>query len=243
MTVSGFLLINKPIGPSSHMVINVLRKKTGIKKIGHAGTLDPFASGLMICGVGREATKRLGDFIKLDKEYEAEIILGAESDTFDCKGVIKERKIKERPSLGDVKKSLDKFTGQYKQYPPRYSAKKIAGKKMYELARKNIDFVIEPKLINVYSLELLEYSWPRLKIKTKVSSGTYIRSLAFDLGAFLGVGAYVDKLVRLSIVGAPLKKSLELDDIDQANWPKKLKSQKQIERLLKGKKWPKWWNW
>ncbi|MBI4599920.1 tRNA pseudouridine(55) synthase TruB [Candidatus Uhrbacteria bacterium] len=215
---SSILLINKPPGPTSHDIVNMVRKKTGIRRVGHAGTLDPFAEGLLIILVGRDATKRQAEFLGMDKTYEAVIRLGATSTTEDCTGVII---VSEDPrfhgdeseldpglrrddnlrqcTLTDIKKVVCSFIGTYDQMPSAYSAKKINGKKAYELARAGIQPDLKPKKIIIRSIDILIYEWPLLTIRCSVSSGTYIRALARDIGEKLGVGAYVEKLKRTTI--------------------------------------------
>jgi len=216
---SGFLIVNKPVGPTSHDIIAKLRKITGIKKIGHAGTLDPFASGVLVVAIGREATKEIGKFVKLDKEYIATLVLGATSDTYDNEGVkLKVESQKLKVGIKEVEDVLKRFTGLQKQVPPMFSAKKIGGKKLYELARKGIEVKRESVDINVYELELLKYECPILKIRTKVSSGTYIRSLGHDIGQALGCGAYLDALERTAVGGFRIEKTVGLDELYQGNW-------------------------
>lgn len=193
------LLIDKPAGWTSHDVVAYLRRKLGVKKVGHAGTLDPFATGLLIVGVGRDSTKRLADFLKMDKSYEATVRLGATSDTDDRTGKIEEGKSDGETSRDDVRRALDRFVGTIQQIPPAYSAKKIAGKKMYELARRGIVVEQKPVTVAIHSIDLLDYHWPLVRIRVNVSSGTYIRALARDLGEALGVGAYLEELRRTSI--------------------------------------------
>lgn len=197
--MNNILLIDKPSGWTSHDVVAYLRRKLGVRKVGHAGTLDPFATGLLIVGVGRDATKKLAEFLKMDKSYEATVRLGARSDTDDRTGKIEERKIDRAPSHDDVRRALDRFIGTIEQIPPAYSAKKIAGKKMYELARRGLSVERKPATVTIHSIELLDYQWPIAKIRTTVSSGTYIRALARDLGEALGAGAYLEELRRTSI--------------------------------------------
>lgn len=195
----GFLLINKPEDWTSHDVIAYLRGVLHIKKIGHAGTLDPFATGLLIVAVGRPATKQLSTFKDLKKTYEATIRLGATSNTQDKTGNITNQNIKESPTLKQIKKVLQTFQGKSQQIPPMYSAKKIQGKKLYELARKGKTVKRQPHDITIYDIELLTYDFPELKIRTVTSPGTYIRTLAHDIGEKLGTGAYCEKLSRTQI--------------------------------------------
>jgi tRNA pseudouridine55 synthase len=225
MSTSGFLLINKPADWTSHDVIAHLRKVTGIKTIGHAGTLDPFATGLLIVGVGREATKQLGILIKHDKVYEATFILGATSDTGDLTGKIirsvgANGSSPKLPTEKEIREILKLFIGEQLQIPPMFSAKKFGGKKLYELARQGQTVERQPSQITIFSIELLDYNWPELKIKIHCSSGTYIRVLAQDIGEKLGVGSYVSELKRTAIDRYLLTEAIDLNDLTKDNWEK-----------------------
>ena len=215
-----FLLINKPKGITSHDVIYKLRKITGIKKIGHAGTLDPNATGLLIVGVGRESTKQLGELTtKTKKTYIADIFLGEERDTDDAEGkttMIYE--VASPPSLETVNKTLTKFTGQQSQTPPSYSAIKIKGRKSYDLARKGKSFKLEPRTVMIYKNKLLSYDYPILKVEFEVGSGTYIRSLAKDIGSVLGTGGYLKELQRTKISSYSVGDAHKLEDLTPENW-------------------------
>jgi len=207
---SGIYNIHKPPGPTSHDMVNKIRKLSGIKRVGHAGTLDPFAEGVLIVAIGREYTKQLGKFLKRDKTYRATIKLGAESDSGDLTGKIIEKEKLTKPNKKDIQEALKNFKGEIEQTPPAFSAIKIAGKKAYELARKGIKPDLKPRKVKIYSLKILKYSWPYLEIETKVSSGTYIRSLASDIGRTLKTGGYLEKLVRTKIGRFNLKNSINL---------------------------------
>lgn len=220
----GFLLVNKPKGITSHDVVDYLRKITNIKKIGHAGTLDPLAEGLLILAINREATKKIDRFNKLDKTYIAEIKLGENTDTYDAEGKTTNKYEGEKIKRKLIKKTLKKFLGEQKQIPPMYSAKKIKGKKLYELARKDIVINRKASLINIYKIKLLKYKWPILKIKVKCSTGTYIRSLAYDIGLDLYCGAYLKNLKRIKIGNYKLSKANNLNNINKNNWYKKTKN-------------------
>lgn len=211
--MTGFFLIKKPTGMTSHDVIDRLRKITGEKTIGHAGTLDPAASGLLIIAIGREYTKKIQEFVGLDKEYEAEVTLGKESSTYDAEGEIIDIS-NVQPNLEEVKSAIQKLTGTYEQMPPIYSAKKIKGKKAYELARKGQSAELTPKKITVFDINFVAYDYPVLKIKTKVSSGTYIRSLAHDLGKLLKTGAYLSGLERTSVGTYFLSQAANLESVE-----------------------------
>lgn len=224
MDKSGFILINKPSGPTSHDIIDELRKITGIRKIGHAGTLDPFASGLLIVAVGREATRKISKFVKLDKTYIAKLHLGAISDTYDRTGKISSVGTEHCsvPTLKKIKIALKKFIGKQEQIPPMYSAKKIGGKKLYELARKGQDIERPPSTIYIEQIELLKYEYPILEIEVRASSGTYIRTLAHDIGQTLKCGAYLEELERTEIGNYKLKDAVNLKNLNQDNWKNKL---------------------
>ncbi|MFA5248612.1 MAG: tRNA pseudouridine(55) synthase TruB [Patescibacteria group bacterium] len=215
---SGFIFFDKPAEITSHGVIAFLRHITMIKKIGHAGTLDPFATGLLIVGVGREATKRLDEFLKKDKEYEATLHLGVSTDTYDCEGKILNDYVGDKKNLKEIKKVVADFVGEQDQIPPMFSAKKINGKKLYELARKGIEVERKPSRIKIYKIKILKYSWPNLKLRIKCSSGTYIRSLASDIGGNLGCGAHLSALRRTAISKFSVKKAVKKDKINQENW-------------------------
>lgn len=219
MEPSGFLIINKPKNCTSHDVVALLRKITGIKKIGHSGTLDPLATGLLLIAVGRTSTKQLGDFIKLDKTYEAVIKLGAASETYDAQGpVTPPQKNAVEKNLSDVWDAVRQFTGNIKQIPPMHSAKKVKGKKLYELARKGKKIAREPAEISIYEISILDYSWPFLTLRIHCSSGTYIRSIAHDIGKALRVGGYLEELKRTAIANIALKNSVLLSKITSENW-------------------------
>lgn len=220
MKKTGFILIDKPKGMTSHDVVDKLRKITGIRKIGHAGTLDPIATGLLILGIGREATKKLADFQKLKKEYVAKIRLGVISDTFDIEGKIEKRKNIKIPSEKEIKNVLIRFLGKIKQVPPKLSAKKIKGKKAYELARKGIEVKLKPVEVEIYKIEILNYSWPYLEIKVNCSSGTYIRTLANDIGEKLDCGGLVKELKRTKIEEFSVKNAVFLSRVNSKNWQK-----------------------
>ncbi len=226
-----FLLINKPINLTSHDVIYQLRKITNIKTIGHAGTLDPFASGLLIIALERNSTKQLQTLIKLDKIYQATLQLGAISDTYDLTGKIKTIKSYKINALNQthIKTILTSFIGKQLQTPPIYSAKKINGHKAYNLARKGQIPKLIPQQIEIYNIKLnnLElknktnphlYQNYKLTIEIHCSSGTYIRSLAHDIGQQLKTGAYLTQLIRTHIGPFKLSQATNLKKINSTNW-------------------------
>jgi len=216
--MSKFLLIHKSSGPTSHDIIDELRQITGIKKIGHAGTLDPFASGLLIVAVGRESTRQISDFVKLDKEYEATLKLGVVSDSYDRTGEIQLTTNNLQLAKEKIEKVLEKFIGSQEQIPPMFSAKKVQGKKLYELARQGIEIERPPQQIEIHKIKLLRFENNLLKILVHCSSGTYIRSLAHDIGQALGCGAYLQELVRTQIGKYKLKDAIETKKLNKNNW-------------------------
>jgi tRNA pseudouridine55 synthase len=220
-----FLIIDKPKGITSHDVVDHVRVITGEKKVGHAGTLDPNATGLLIVGIGRSATKKLGKLAKdTKKTYKAEIFLGEERDTDDVEGKILRQTQDDKegvtilPSLSSVKSVLKEFLGEQEQVPPKYSAIKVKGKKAYELARRGIKFKLKPRKITIYSIKLVDYKYPILKIQTEVSSGTYIRALARDIGKRLSCGAYLKALRRTRIGSYSIKNAVKLVSLRKGNW-------------------------
>ena len=196
------LLIDKPAGISSFGVVakvrGRLKQEFGHKvKVGHTGTLDPFATGLLILLSGK-MTKKSNEFLKLDKEYEAELKLGFISSTGDPEGeVIQNNDLV--PSREEIKKVIDDFTGEIMQNVPKFSAVKINGERAYKLARAGKEFETPRRKVTIYNIEILDYNYPLLKIRTLVSSGTYIRALAEDIGESLGTGAYLTALRRTKI--------------------------------------------
>ena len=210
---SGFLLVDKPVGPTSHDIVDAARRVLRTRKIGHAGTLDPFASGLLILAVGAK-TKEISKYVGLDKAYEATLRLGATSDTMDRTGAVTEQKDCAPVSRETFEKALEGLRGGIDQVPPMYSAKKVGGKKLYELARAGETVERKPVRVTIHELELVDYAWPVAKIRTRVSSGTYIRALADDIGKALGCGAYLEELRRTSIGSFDVKDAVAPDTID-----------------------------
>lgn len=197
------ILADKPAGISSFGVVARVRRQlseqAGRKiKVGHTGTLDPFATGLMILLSGT-FTRRAGEFSKLDKVYEATIRLGAISSTGDPEGEITEQLVQDIPSEQQVRQTIKTFLGKITQTPPVFSAIKINGQRAYKLARAGQAVEMPSREVEIYSIELLSYEYPHIKICAHVSSGTYIRTLAQDIGDLLGTGAYVTELRRVKV--------------------------------------------
>lgn len=224
MENSGFLLIDKPAGMTSHDVIDAIRRVTGERRVGHAGTLDPFATGLLIVGVGGKATTRLSEFVGLDKEYAATFVLGATSTTDDPEGEITHTHAPRPFTQEELQMAIQSFKGQIDQIPPQYAAIKIKGKKMYELAREGKVIEAKPRSVTVHAFDLLKPPpdtrvFPlSLHFHLTVSSGTYIRALARDLGSKLGVGGYVSELRRTSIGSYYIKNASTLDVLQRSGW-------------------------
>ena len=203
-------LVDKPKGPTSSRVVERIKKQFNVKA-GHTGTLDPLATGLLVILTGK-FTKNASSFLKLDKAYEVKAILGIETDTFDSEGTVLRRRDNEiaREELENV---LKEFSGDIWQTPPLYSAKKIAGRKAYQLARKGISVDIPPKKVSIYSLELKEFQFPYFTIACEVSSGFYVRSLAHDIGEKLGVGATVVDVRRTRVGPYHVEQAKRLEEI------------------------------
>lgn len=203
----GLLLVDKPKGKTSFSLISVLRKQTHIQKIGHAGTLDPLATGLMIILIGKSFTRLSEAYIQHEKEYDAQIHLGSTTDTYDAVGkILTSSSI--IPSLQEVETALLQFQGFVQQIPPMFSAKKIKGKKLYELARKGIEIERKPQSVHL-KITLIEYTYPCVHLNIVCSKGTYIRSIAQDLGQLLTCGAYLSELRRTRCGEFHVKDSLK----------------------------------
>jgi tRNA pseudouridine55 synthase len=221
-TMSGVLVVDKPVGMTSHEVVQIIRRGTNIRRAGHTGTLDPRASGVLVILIGPAV--RLSEYVSAsDKRYQAVIRLGANTDTYDSDGKVTST------SPIDVTEEqfeteLKKFIGEITQTPPPYSAIKMQGRPAYEMAREGEEVEMQPRIINVYSLDILEWAPPEVTVDVHCSSGTYVRSLAFELGEKLGCGAMLSglrrtKSGRFSLKDAvPLRKLIE--SFDNNSWYK-----------------------
>ncbi len=206
----GLYLINKPRGRSSFSIVAQVRRLSGIKKVGHAGTLDPEAEGLLVILLGKEYTKQAEKYSKLDKTYEFVIKLGEFSTTDDEEGDKSEVSVR-KPQKAEVEKIIKNITGEIIQKPPIYSAIKVGGQRAYKLARKGEEVEMPTRKVNIKSIKLLEYNYPFASIKADVSSGTYIRSLARNIGEDLKTGAYCTKIVRTRVGEFSLDDALAVD--------------------------------
>lgn len=209
---AGFYLINKETDWTSHDVVAKLKNTIKADKVGHAGTLDPLATGLLICSLNK-ATVLSSMFNLLPKTYKARIKFGAVSDTFDRLGKIEESHQKIDFSSAELEKALDGFKGAQTQKAPLFSAKKIQGKKLYDLARKGKAVARPEQSVKIYDLKIISWSKPYLDLETSVSAGTYIRTLADDLGYKLGTGAVLWELERTAIGGFKLENSVKLEEL------------------------------
>lgn len=191
----GILVVDKPVGPTSHQVVNIVRRGTGIRKVGHAGTLDPRASGVLVLCLG--AATRLSEYLSTtSKRYHAVIRFGASTQTYDAEGdVVMETG--STPSRKEIENILSDFEGEISQVPPPYSAIKVQGKRAYELAREGKPPELEPREVTIHDLKFVSYKSPDLSIEIECSAGTYIRSIAHDLGERLSTGAHLAALKRL----------------------------------------------
>ena len=214
--MQGAIIVNKDPNMTSRDVINILNKKFNTKSIGHTGTLDPIAEGVLVCLIGKY-TKLTDILINHDKEYIASFKLGILTDTLDITGkILKEEKV--NLTKEEIQKTILSFKGTYNQEVPIYSAVKINGKKLYEYARNNEEITLPKREVNIYDIELLNIDNECLTIKTKVSKGTYIRSLIRDIGLKLNTNATMTKLIRTKLDKFTIEESYTLEDIQNDNY-------------------------
>ncbi len=191
--------VYKPKGPTSHDIISIVRRQTGEKKVGHAGTLDPLAEGVLVVGVGKQSVKKLSEIVQKEKEYIAKIKLGQTSTTDDEEGQKTDIEIEKKPTESEIKEVLKNFSGKIQQVPPSYSAVKMKGQKAYVMARKGKPLVLVPKEVEIKNIEFISYSWPILEIRIITGPGVYIRSLARDIGRMIKTGGYLAGLIRTRV--------------------------------------------
>jgi tRNA pseudouridine55 synthase len=219
--ISGVLVVDKPVGLTSHDVVQIVRKGTNIRRAGHTGTLDPRASGVLVILVGPAV--RLSEYVSAsDKRYQAVVRLGASTDTYDADGRVLSTSPVDKLTEKQFEDALESFVGEIEQVPPPYSAVKVKGRKAYEMAREGEEVDLAPRRIQVYSLELLEWAPPEAVIDVYCSSGTYVRSLAHDLGEKLGVGAHLIGLRRTKSGRFTLRDAVSLrnlrESFEDGNW-------------------------
>lgn len=196
---SGIVPIYKPVGPTSFDVIAKLRKLTGERRIGHAGTLDPLASGVLVIAIGREFTKQLSSHVDSEKEYVATITLGVTSTTDDEQGEKTIHEVKKIPDRSEVEAAVKQFIGTIQQTPPIYSAIKINGTPAHRRVRKGQEVKLEPREVEIKNIEIISYTYPTLQINVTCNKGVYIRALARDIGEALKTGAYMSALERTRV--------------------------------------------
>ena len=230
--MNGIAIFYKQKGQTSYDVIRGLKKLLNPKKIGHGGTLDPFAEGVLIIGMNK-GTKQLTQFLKSSKkEYIGVVELGKESDTFDIEGEITNNHITEFPKEQDIMNALDIFKGKILQTPPKFSAVKISGKPAYKLARQGKEFTIAPKEVEVIDIELIDYNPPELKLKLTVGSGFYVRSFANDLGKKLKTGAYLKSLIRTQVSDFKIDEAITMADVENDFLELYFKAQGRVQGVL-----------
>ncbi len=214
-TISGVLVVDKPVGMTSHDVVQAVRRGSNIRRAGHTGTLDPRASGVLVILLGPAV--RLSEYVAAsDKRYQAVIQLGTTTDTYDGDGRTTSTSSPMDVTEEQFNTELQKFVGRIEQVPPPYSAIKVQGRKAYDMARAGEQFELEPRIIDVYSLELLEWAPPEVVIDVNCSSGTYVRSLAHDLGQRLGCGATLTGLRRTKNGRFTLRDAIPLRKLNDA---------------------------
>lgn len=225
--LEGVLLIDKPSGLTSHDVVDRVRRKLRMKRIGHAGTLDPMATGLLIILVGK-ATKLSQYLMSLDKTYEGTITLGESTNTYDGEGEVMTKRPVPDLALEDVKAVVDSFMGDQYQKPPMFSAVKINGQPLYKMARQGKEVEREPRFIRISRFDVTRFETPEVDFSLDCTKGTYVRSLANDIGEKLGCGGYLSELRRIASDKFNLEDAIELDRFLEA-------SPEEISKALIGK--------
>ena len=208
--VDGFLNIDKQMGRTSRDVVNAVQRHVRPRKVGHAGTLDPLATGVLVVAVGR-ATRLISYVQRMRKQYEATFVLGKTSDTEDITGVVTECEVLSLPTHRDITVACDVLTGEIQQVPPAYSALKVGGKRAYDLARRGHRVELKPRRVVVYGIDVLRYEYPELDLRIECGSGTYVRSLGRDLGERLGCGAVMSALRRTAVGAFRLGAAIEVE--------------------------------
>jgi tRNA pseudouridine55 synthase len=221
--IAGVLIIDKPSGMTSHDVVARVRRQLGIRQIGHFGTLDPFATGVLPLSVGK-ATRFAQFYLKSRKAYEGAMRLGVSTDTYDGTGTPTSEEVAASVDAETLEKLFREFTGRLMQTPPPYSAKWVGGTRAYELARQNKPVQLEPVEVEVYALELLSFDGVRARMAVECSGGTYVRSLAHDIGQRLGCGAHLEGLRRTAVAEFTLGQSVTLEALEEAAGEQRVES-------------------
>lgn len=212
----GIIVINKPNGITSHDVVARVRRKFNMKRVGHAGTLDPLATGVIVMLLGK-ATKLFDKFVACDKAYTATLILGTTTHSADTEGRVLEQKPFAHITKDMVLDVFKKFHGKTEQVPPMVSAVKHKGKKLYELARKGIEVERKPRDVEIYKLEILDFNSPFVKFYLECSKGTYVRQLAHDVGALLGCGACICQIERTQVGRFSIRDAVSLEELNESH--------------------------
>ena len=210
--MDGVLVVNKESGMTSHDVVDLIRRRFNLKKVGHAGTLDPMATGVLVMLIG-SYTKLSGQFMSEEKEYEGSLILGASSDTDDAWGKITSSGKSTDFTDDEITAAFKNFLGESEQFPPMYSSVKVNGKKLYELARKGLTAVVQPRKISIKNIEVTKISLPEVFFKVTCSKGTYVRALCADIGKALGCSAHMGSLKRSRSGKFGIDKAVEMDQL------------------------------
>jgi tRNA pseudouridine55 synthase len=212
--LDGFINLCKPAGPTSHDLVSAVRRRLGTRRVGHAGTLDPLAEGVLPLALGR-ATRLVDLLAEADKEYQAEIELGRRTSTDDAEGELLSSRPVPRYAAAELDAALAGFVGQIQQVPPGFSALKVGGQRAYSLARAGQRPVLAARAVQIFALERRAWEWPVLTVRLRCSKGTYVRALARDLGERLGVGGALRRLVRLRVGSFTLAEAVSLEELDR----------------------------
>ncbi len=209
----GFLCVDKPEGVTSRLVVNRVYRHAKPAKVGHAGTLDPLATGVLVVAVGR-ATKLISHVQRMEKRYSATFELGKTSDTEDITGAITEHEVADVPGVEEVEAVCRQFVGEIQQQPPAYSALRVDGKRAYKLAREGKPVELQPRPVTIHEISLVDYDFPKLRLDVRCGSGTYIRSLGRDIGEQLRTGAVMTELRRTAIGEFSIANAIRLEELD-----------------------------
>ena len=216
----GIVIVDKPDGMTSHDVVAIARKKFNMRRIGHAGTLDPLATGVLVLLIGK-ATKLFNKFVAFDKAYRATLILGTRTTSADIQGELIEQKSYAHISRVQMEEAFKKFSGHIAQVPPMVSAVKVKGQKLYQLARKGIEVKREPRQVRIDCLEIEHFNLPDVKFYLECSKGTYVRQIAEDVGNYLECGACISQIQRTRVGNFGIEEAVNLKDLNEGhirNW-------------------------
>lgn len=218
--LEGILVVNKPMGLTSHDVVKEVRRKFRMQQVGHAGTLDPLATGVLVVLLGK-STKLFNHFVDLDKAYRATLILGTSTDSADIQGKVTQRLPYAHITRAQVEEVFRKFAGEIEQIPPMVSAVKVKGRKLYQLARRGIAIERQARLIKIHRLELEAFNPPEVQFYLECSKGTYVRQLAEDIGKELGCGGCITQIERTRVGTLNISDAVGIEEIDERhirNW-------------------------